>query len=279
MLAFQAAHPQARTTKRGGHTARWRPYQETGLKSQGWRHIGQARTKQVMPDSILFLPGLLCDERLWRNQLAIFPDAIVADLTQDDHVDAMAYRALSQIDGRFALCGLSMGGYVAQAVMRIAPERVTRLALFDTSARADTPEQSRRRRGLMAMTRGNRFRGVTPKLLPQLLHPDRLGDVDLCQDVLDMAERVGREAFLRQQQAILTRPDSRADLPRIAVPTLVAVGEADILTPPLLADEIAGLIPGARLAILPHCAHLPTMERPDDANEILRDWMSHSGHV
>ena len=88
-----------------------------------------------------------------------------------------------------------------------------------------------------------------------------------------MAERVGRDAFLRQQQAILNRIDSRPFLPNIAVPTLVAVGEADILTPPELSQEMAGLIPRARMAILPHCAHLPTMERPDEANEILRDWL------
>lgn len=226
-----------------------------------------------MNDDLLFLPGLLCDDRLWRDQLAIFPQAVVADLTQDDHVDAMAYRALALMPGRFALCGLSMGGYVAQAVMRIAPERVARLCLLDTSARADTPEQSRRRRGLMAMTRGNRFRGVTPRLLPQLLHPDTLGDTTLAQAVQDMADRVGREAFLRQQQAILTRPDGRADLAAIRIPTCIGVGAQDILTPPLLAEEMAGLIPGARLVLIEGAGHLPPMERPSDTNAMLRNWI------
>lgn len=233
-----------------------------------------AEYKPCMPAPILFLPGLLCDDRLWRDQLAVFTDATVADLTQDDDVEAMAVRALQSVSGRFNLCALSMGGYVALAIMRLAPERVARLCLMDTSARADTQEQSRRRRGLMAMTRGNRFRGVTPKLLPQLLHPDRLADAALCQDVLDMAERVGRDAFLRQQQAILSRPDSRADLARIAVPTLVAVGAADSVTPPHLAEEIASLIPGAALRVLPACGHLPPMERPDDTNAMLRDWLA-----
>ncbi len=227
-----------------------------------------------MSDPILFLPGLLCDERLWRDQLPQFPGSAVADLTQDSLIDDMAARALGLLPGRFALCGLSMGGYVAQAIMRLAPARVTRLALFDTSARADTPEQSRRRRGLMAMTRGNRFRGVTPKLLPQLLHPDRLTDDVLCQDVLDMAERVGREAFLRQQSAILSRIDSRPYLGRITCPTLVGVGEADAVTPPAMAEEIASLIPAANLVQFAQCGHLPPMERPDDVNEILRNWLA-----
>ncbi len=226
-----------------------------------------------MTETILFLPGLLCDDRLWRDQIAAFPNCAVADMTHDAHVDDMAARALGLVQGNFALCGLSMGGYVALAVMRLAPQRVTRLALFDTSARPDTAEQTKRRRGLMAMTRSNRFRGVTPKLLPQLLHPDRLNDAALCQDVLDMAERVGREAFLRQQQAILTRPDSRPHLAAIAVPTVVAVGEADILTPPDLADEMAAGISGAELRVLPACAHLPSMERPEATNAVLRAWL------
>jgi pimeloyl-ACP methyl ester carboxylesterase len=205
--------------------------------------------------------------------MAEYPNADIADLTQDDHVDAMAFRALAAMPGRFALCGLSMGGYVALAMMRIAPERVTRLALFDTSARADTPEQSRRRRGLMAMTRGNRFRGVTPRLLPLLLHPDHLSNKTLTQDVLDMAEAVGRDAFLRQQQAILQRPDALALLPGIIVPTVVAVGAGDALTPPALAAEMAALIPNATLHIIANAGHLPPMEQPCAVNDILRGWL------
>jgi pimeloyl-ACP methyl ester carboxylesterase len=227
----------------------------------------------MMIEDVLFLPGLLCDARLWRDQTALLPRAIVADLTLDDSVDAMARRALALMPGRFALCGLSMGGYVALALMRLAPERVTRLCLMDTSARPDTDEQSRRRRGLMAMTRGHRFRGVTPKLLPQLLHPDHLADPVLTQDVLDMAERVGRQAFLRQQQAILGRPDSRPDLPGFRLPTLIAAGSDDALTPPALAREMAALIPGATVEIVAKAGHLPPMEQPDDVNDMLRYWL------
>jgi len=226
-----------------------------------------------MSEPILFLPGLLCDERLWRDQMAAFAGATVADFTHDSTIDDMAARALGAVDGRFSLAALSMGGYVALAIMRMAPDRVARLALFDTSARADTPEQAKRRRGLMAMTRSNRFRGVTPKLLPQLVHPDRLSDQILCQSVLDMAERVGQQAFLRQQQAILTRIDSRPFLADITCPTLVAVGEADILTPPALSEEMAEMIPQARLLTIPNAAHLPPMEQPDDMIAILRDWL------
>jgi pimeloyl-ACP methyl ester carboxylesterase len=225
---------------------------------------------------LLLLPGLLCDERLWRDQIAGLDDIatpMVADLTQDSSVAAMAGRALEAAPDRFALVGLSMGGYVAFEVLRQAPDRVLRLALFDTSARPDTEEQSRQRRGLMSLTRSGQFRGVTPRLLPRLLHPQHQG-TPLAQEVMDMAARIGKEAFLRQQAAILGRPDSRPDLPGIHIPTLVGVGEGDLLTPPALAREIAEGIPGAHLHTIPGCAHLPSMEAPETVTALLRDWLA-----
>ncbi len=229
-----------------------------------------------MTPVLLFLPGLLCDARLWRDQVAALAEAraIVADLTHDKSVGAMAERALRAVpEGPIAVCGLSMGGYVAMEIVRRAPGRVTRLALFDTSARPDTPEQTRRRRALLALSESGMFRGVTPRLLPQLLHKDNL-DGPLGPEVMAMAERVGRPAFHRQQRAIMHRPDSRPDLPRIAVPTLVGVGEGDTLTPPELAEEMAALIPGARLARIPDAGHLPPMEKPDAVTGLLRDWLA-----
>ncbi|MBK1658660.1 alpha/beta fold hydrolase [Paracraurococcus ruber] len=231
-----------------------------------------------MPDAVplLLLPGLLCDARLWQDQVAGLSGLAacrIADTTLDDGLPAMARRALAAAPDRFALCGLSMGGYLAFEILRQAPQRVTRLALLDTSARPDTPEQARRRRGLMALTRTGQFRGVTPRLLPQLVHPDHVAG-PVGQSVMAMAERVGREAFLRQQAAILGRPDSRPDLPGIRVPTLVAVGEADALTPPDLAAEIAAGIPGAVLRRLSGCGHLPPIEMPEAVTALLRDWLT-----
>lgn len=227
---------------------------------------------------LLLLPGLLCDARLWRDQAAALRDVarpVVADLVHDDTVGAMADRALRLLppDAPFALCGLSMGGYVAFEILRRAPGRVARLALFDTSARADTPEQSRRRRALLALSESGMFRGVTPRLLPQLLHPANLGG-PLGAEVMAMADRLGRPAFHRQQRAIMARPDSRALLPAIAVPTLVAVGEGDTLTPPDLAEEMAAAIPGAALARIEGAGHLPPMEAPDAVTALMRSWLA-----
>src|SRR3546814_576955 len=118
-----------------------------------------------------------------------------------------------------------------------------------------------------------RFKGVTPRLLPMLLHPDRLEDEHLTRIVMDMAERVGQAAFIRQQTAILGRPDSRAGLPSIACPTLVLCGRQDAITPLELSEETAAAIPGAELAVIEECGHLSTLERPAEVTDRLRRWL------
>jgi pimeloyl-ACP methyl ester carboxylesterase len=228
---------------------------------------------------LLLLPGLLCDSALWDAQVSALSgryDLRVADLTRDDAIPAMAARAAACMPPRFAVAALSMGGYVAFEMLRLMPERVARLCPFDTSARPDTPDQARRRRGLIALTRTGRFRGVNPRLLPELLHPDNLGDTAIREIVTGMALRVGKEAFIRQQTAILGRPDSRPGLARIAVPALVCTGEADRFIPPEHAVEIAEGIPGARLRVIPGSGHLPPLERPAEVNTLLAAWMAES---
>jgi pimeloyl-ACP methyl ester carboxylesterase len=228
--------------------------------------------------SLVLIPGLLCDATLWRAQIEDLADMAqpwVADVTGDDSIAAMAQRVLAEAPpGRFTLAGLSMGGYVAQAIMRAAPDRVARLALLDTSARADTAEQSARRRGLIELAEKGEFQGVTPRLLPVFLHPDRLSDKPLTDAVMAMTARVGKDAFLRQQRAIIGRIDNRPNLPAISCPTLVLCGREDQLTPLAGHEEIASLIPGARLAIIEHCGHLTTMERPWETSVALRQWLT-----
>ena len=232
-----------------------------------------------MPQKIplVLLPGLLCDAALWRPQvegLGALAAPIIVDLSRDDSLAGMARRALAEAPPSFALAGLSMGGYVAQEVMRQAPERVTRLALLDTSARADTPEQSARRRGLIELSEKGEFKGVTPRLLPLLIHPARHEDKPLTELVMGMAEHVGKDAFLRQQKAIMGRPDGREDLRRIACPTLVLCGRQDALTPVVLHEEIAGLVPGAKLVVVEDCGHLSTIEKPVTVTAVLRQWLT-----
>jgi pimeloyl-ACP methyl ester carboxylesterase len=148
------------------------------------------------------------------------------------------------------------------------------LALLDTGARADSPEQTARRRGLIELAEKGDFKGVTPRLLPLFLHPDRLKDAELTGRVTAMAHRVGKDAFLRQQKAIMGRIDSRPYLARIACPTLLLCGRQDQLTPPALLEEMAAPIPGALLEVIEDCGHLSTMERPDAVDAALRIWLT-----
>jgi pimeloyl-ACP methyl ester carboxylesterase len=229
------------------------------------------------PLPTVLVPGLLDTPRLYQDQLpAVWRcgPVTVADHTRDDTVAAVARRILAAAPPRFALAGLSLGGYLAFEILRQAAERVARLALLDTSARPDTPEQSERRRSLIALARGGRFDEVPDLLIPAWLHPDHVDDEGLRRVVREMAVETGPEAFVRQQTAIMARPDSRPDLPGIRCPTLVLVGDGDQLTPPEVAGEIAAGIPDARLVVVPGAGHLSTLERPGEVTRALLGWLT-----
>jgi pimeloyl-ACP methyl ester carboxylesterase len=168
-----------------------------------------------------------------------------------------------------------MGGYVCMEIMRQAPQRVGAIALLDTRATADTPEETQRRHDLMRLAQTARgFQPVTTRMLPLLIHESRLGDTPLVEVVRGMAQRTGIEAYVRQQQAIISRPDSRADLEQIAVPSLVLCGRQDALTTLSDHEDMARLIPGAELIVVEQCGHLSSLERPDEVNSALRHWIA-----
>lgn len=227
-------------------------------------------------EPIVFVPGLLCTEILYAPQLAAFGDRplMVADHRQHETMQDIAASILKQAPERFALIGLSMGGYIAMEIMRQAADRVTRLALLDTSGRADTPEQTERRETLIKIARKGHFDRIVPLLHPTLVHPDRIEDETLRAATEEMARDTGSEAFLRQQAAIIARPDSRASLAEVTCPTLVLVGDKDALTPPERAREMHEIVAGSRLEVVPDCGHLSTLERPEAVNAALRDWLN-----
>lgn len=231
-----------------------------------------------MREPLVLIPGLLLTDDFWREQIARLSDVAQCisprcHYDQDNFGD-MARLILAEVPDRFALCGLSMGGYVAQEIMRQAPQRVTRIALMDTSSRADTPEQTERRSALIRLSQIGRFKGVTPQLLPLLLHPDNQTNKALVDRIMAMAEAIGRDGFIKQQTAIINRPDGRPDLKHYKVPALVMCGRQDALTPLELHDEMASLIPGAVQVVLEHCGHLPPMELPDETAAALRQWLA-----
>jgi pimeloyl-ACP methyl ester carboxylesterase len=201
-------------------------------------------------------------------------DVTVGDLTQDNAVPAMARRVLASAPATFALAGLSLGGYVAQEIMRQAPERVERLALCDTNARADTDEQRSNRAALIELAEIGSFKGVTPRLLPRLIHPSRMEDPTVAGVVMEMAERVGQQAFKRQQEAIMGRKDGRGDLEAIRVPTLLLAGRQDLLSTSEMQEEMRERIPNAKLVLVEECGHLVSLERPEATTAVFRYWLS-----
>jgi pimeloyl-ACP methyl ester carboxylesterase len=228
------------------------------------------------PLPIVLIPGLNCSARLYAEQIPAlwrFGPIEIADHTRDASMDAIAARILRDAPPRFALAGLSMGGYLALTIMRQAPERVQKLALLDTSARPETPEQSARRKPQIALAESGRFAEIPALQFPFFVHRSRQGDEALRARVRRMAEETGAQVFLRQQQAITTRPDARPLLAAIKCPTLVLVGDGDALTPPALSREIADGIAGSRLVIVADCGHLSTMEQPEAVNKALVEWM------
>ncbi|WP_414470704.1 alpha/beta fold hydrolase [Microvirga sp. M2] len=229
-----------------------------------------------MAETLVLIPGLACTGRLFDAQIAALSgsrNVVVADHTQDDSVPAIAARLLKDAPERFALAGLSMGGYVAMEVMRQAPERVERLALLDTSARPDTPEASRDREQLIVLAQAGRFEEIHAKLWPRLVHPDHRNDRALQATVFGMLRDTGAEAYARQQHAIMNRADSRPLLSGIEIPTLVLVGEGDAITPPEIAREMADMIEWASLAIVPRAGHLSSLEQPERVAHAMRMWL------
>jgi pimeloyl-ACP methyl ester carboxylesterase len=236
----------------------------------------QGGTQMAEPLPIVLVPGLLTSPRLYAGQLPVLWQhglVTIAGNTRDDTIAAIASRILADAPPRFALAGLSMGGYICFELARQAPDRVARLALLDTTARPDTPELTRRRQAQIALARSGRFAEVADQQFPLLIHPARHGDPAVRKLVRLMADETGAEAFIRQQQAIIGRADSRPRLGAIGCPTLVLVGDSDQLTPPELSVEIVDAIPGARLVVVAGSGHLTPLDQPEEVTKALVEWL------
>jgi pimeloyl-ACP methyl ester carboxylesterase len=225
----------------------------------------------------VLIPGLACTAEMFTAQtVALWPHGpvTVASTLEGETIAAMAAAILRDAPPRFALGGISMGGYIAMEILRQAPERVMKLALLNTSARADTPEQIEARRLLIERVRNGELEAVLAQVTPNLLHPAHRDRQDLIDIQIRMGRDVGSDGFIRQEAAITKRIDSRPHLAAIRVPTLVLVGDRDPLTPPDRAREIADAIPDASLAIIPDCCHASTLEQPKAVNAALAEWAS-----
>lgn len=229
-----------------------------------------------MREPLVFLPGMMCDARLFGPQLAALSPAytlMVAPITGGERIEEIASGLLDALPRKFALAGLSMGGIVAMEILRRAPDRITRIALMDTNALAETPQSAADYEPAIIKAKSGRLAEAVPEFMP----PDALAQGPQRGEVMallaDMAENIGAEAVVRQARALQRRRDQQATLRRCKVPALVLCGAEDGLTPVKRHSFMADLIPYARLCVIDGAGHLPTLEQPDAVTEAMLDWL------
>ncbi len=229
-----------------------------------------------MTEPLVFLPGMMCDARLFGPQIAeLSADhcVTIAPVTQGERIEEIASGLLDQLPARFALAGLSMGGIVAMELLRRAPDRITRIALMDTNPLAETPPVAAAREPQIVGVRTGRLEQVMrEEMKPHYLAPG-LHRGEVLDLVMEMALTLGPEVFVRQSRALQRRRDQQGTLRKCKVPTLVLCGAHDVLCPVKRHTFMAELIPYARLVVLENAGHLPTLEAPAETTQALRDWM------
>lgn len=229
-----------------------------------------------MAEPIVLLPGMMCDARLFGPQIAaLSPDfsVMVGPVTRGERIEEIASGLLDELPQRFALAGLSMGGIVAMEILRRAPDRVARLMLMDTNPLAETPQVAAAREPQIVKVRAGRMADVMrEEMKPNYLAPGPFRS-EIMDLVMDMAEVLGPDCFIRQSRALQRRRDQQGTLRKIKVPTMVLCGVHDALCPVKRHTFMAELIHGAELRVLEDAGHLPTLEQPDTTTQAIRDWM------
>jgi pimeloyl-ACP methyl ester carboxylesterase len=230
---------------------------------------------------LLLLPGLICDQSAWQNQIDALSDVAACscpDYGSLDSLPAMADAVLRQAPERFSIAGHSMGGRVALQVYRLAPHRVARLALLNTgylpiAAGAAGEEEIRKRSELVALARSQGMHAMLQQWLPPMIDSRRVSDTVLVNSIIEMMSRKTPEIFAAQVQALIARPDATRVLEEIKCPTLLLTGREDGWSPPAQHAAMAAKIPGSTLVIVPDCGHMSMMERPAEVSAALRAWL------
>jgi len=228
-------------------------------------------------DTLLLLPGLLCDASIWTPQVEGLRDVCdvraFPDFYAHESIESMARAVLAAAPRRFHVCGHSMGGRVVMEIYRLAPERVQSLILLDTGSDAAQPDEREKRGALVELARSEGVAAMAARWLPPMVHPSRHADKALMDALTAMICRATPDAFAREQHALLTRPDAGPLLAKIKCPALVGCGAEDAWSPLSRHEEIAAAIPGSRLVSIPGSGHMVSVEAPDALNAVLRDWM------
>lgn len=230
--------------------------------------------------AIVLLPGLLCDAAVWQAQRAALPgaDCIVPDYGWRDSIEAMARQALEEVKApRFALAGHSMGGRVALEMVRLAPERIERLALLDTGfaphAAGEAGDAERRERhALLALARQRGMRDMGRQWARGMVHPAHL-ETPVFEAILAMIERKTPAIFEAQIRALLGRPNARPVLQSLRCPTTFICGRQDTWSPLARHEEMHALVPGSELVVIEDCGHMTPMEQPQAVSAALARWL------
>lgn len=219
---------------------------------------------------IVLVHGQLMTDEVWAPVLPHLGarEIIIADVTSDDSIAAMAQRLLDTAPTLFDLVGYAMGGFVAFEVLRVAPERVRRLVLVSTLADADNDAQRARRQGYADHVAAGRFADIAAERVPILLSPEKREELGPL--VYRMARETGSHDFLVQQTAILTRVDSRPSLAEIACPTLIIHGRHDAIAVQRHQDDMRRGIAQAEYVEL-DCGHLVTLEQPEQLAALISE--------
>lgn len=227
---------------------------------------------------LILLPGLASDHVMWQAQLAVLPASLRPHVTdvhgRCDTIEAMARTLLDEHPGDLILCGASMGGIIAMQAAQQAPQRIRGLALLGTTARPESAEIRALREAAIGLFADGRTAEVLRANVPLAFHARHASDKALVQSYMDFVLAAGAQQLIRQNRAIMARPDARASLAALRCPALVLCGDSDQLTPPECSREIASLLPQAQLEIVAPCGHMLTMEQPARVNALLLQWLA-----
>ena len=232
-------------------------------------------------EALVLLPGFCCDQAYWQSQIDALSDVAectCADYGKLDSIPAMAAAVLAAAPAQFSVAGHSMGGRVVFEIYRQAPNRVRRLAVFNTGtaarpASAAGEEEASNRRRLLGIARAEGMRAMARQWVRNMVAPPRLQDHALLETIVSMFERKSPDLFEAQMNALLNRPDATPVLAQIRCPALVVTGREDSWSPPLTHQIIASGIAGAKLVVVPHSGHMSAMEQPAAVAQALRDWL------
>ena len=225
---------------------------------------------------LVFLPGMMCDARIFSPQIARFSGEriiTVAPVNGADTIELIASKILMLMPPKFVLLGLSLGGIVAMEIVRQAPKRVSNLVLMDTNHSAELLSvRLKREPQIKSVEEGKLLEVMRQEMKPNyMIQEEKSSKIsDLC---MRMALDLGEKVFIDQSRALASRADQTLTLSRINIPTLFLCGEHDRLCPIEKHQEMASLVTGSSIEIISNSGHLPTLENAKNVNGVLEKWL------